>query len=220
MISRRKSPTSSRPLDRSFYDRDPVVVARELLGKRLVTKTREGVSTGRIVEVEAYLSADDPACHAARGMTKRNASMFAPPGLAYVYSIHSRWCFNVVTLPEGVGSAVLIRAVEPLDGLALMHERRAGVERVLDLARGPARLCQALGIDRGLDGHDLTRGRRLWIENGGREPFEVLVTPRIGISCGQDLPLRFLVAGSAYVSKRWFGVDRSNGRSNGRPSGR
>jgi DNA-3-methyladenine glycosylase len=202
----------AQPLDRSFYDRDPVVVARELLGKRLVTRTRDGLTAGRIVEVEAYLSANDPACHAARGMTKRNASMFAPPGLAYVYSIHSRWCFNVVTLPNGIPSAVLIRAVEPLEGLPLMHSRRDGVGRVLDLARGPARLCQALGIDRQLDGHDLTRGRRLWIENGASEAIDVLITPRIGISSAQDLPLRFLVAGSPYVSKRWFGVDRRNGR--------
>ena len=177
-----------------------------------MTKSRDGLTAGRIVEVEAYLSANDPACHAARGMTKRNASMFAPPGLAYVYSIHSRWCFNVVTLPDGIPSAVLIRAVEPLDGLPLMHSRRDGVARALDLARGPARLCQALGIDRQLDGHDLTLGRRLWIENGDLEAIEVLVTPRIGISSAQDLPLRFLVADSPYVSKRWFGVDRTNGR--------
>jgi DNA-3-methyladenine glycosylase len=169
------------------------------------------LTAGRIVEVEAYLAADDPACHAARGKTKRNASMFAAPGRAYVYSIHSRWCFNVVTLPEDVPSAVLIRAIEPLDGLALMHRRRPGVTRPIDLARGPARLCQALGIDRDLDGHDLTVGRRLWIENAD-VPAAILITPRIGISSAQDLPLRFLISDCPYVSKRWFGVPRTNGR--------
>jgi DNA-3-methyladenine glycosylase len=205
MIARRKRPTKPCPLDRPFYDRDPVIVARELLGKRLVSKTRDGLTAGRIVEVEAYLSANDPACHAARGMTRRNASMFAPAGLAYVYSIHSRWCFNVVTMPEGVPSAVLIRAVEPLEGLALMHARRVGAPRPLELARGPARLCQALGIDRQLDRHDLTVGRRLWIEDAPGERFDVRVTPRIGISSAQELPLRFLVADNPYVSKPWFG---------------
>jgi len=207
----RKSRSAANPLRCDFYDRDPIVVARELLGKRLVTKSRDGLTTGRIVEVEAYLCANDPACHAARGKTKRNASMFAAPGRSYVYSIHSRWCFNVVTLPEGIPSAVLIRAVEPLEGLPLMHLRRSGVVRPIDLARGPARLCQALGIDRGLDGHDLTVGRRLWIEEGDL-PGTILTTPRIGISSAQDLMLRFLVPDSPYVSKRWFAVERTNGR--------
>lgn len=207
----RKARATVSPLASDFYDRDPVVVARELLGKRLVTKNREGLTAGRIVEVEAYLSAHDPACHAARGKTKRNASMFAAPGRAYVYSIHSRWCFNVVTLPEGVPSAVLIRAIEPLEGLPLMHRRRLGVVRPIDLARGPGRLCQALGIDRELDRHDLTLGRRLWIEEGD-VPETILTTPRIGISSAQDLMLRFLVPDSPYVSKRWFATERTNGR--------
>jgi DNA-3-methyladenine glycosylase len=153
---------STLPLPRGFYDRHVVDVARELLGKLLVRTSREGVTCGRIVEVEAYLAHDDPACHASRGRTRRNATMFGPPGHAYVYSIHAKWCLNAVTQPEGQPSAVLIRAVEPLVGIELMHRRR-GREKPLELARGPARLCQALDVDRRHNGLDLTKGRGLWI---------------------------------------------------------
>src|SRR2546430_5517537 len=123
-----------KALPQEFYLREPVVVARELLGKRLVSETSAGVCGGRIVEVEAYLSRRDPACHASRGMTNRNAAMFGPAGHAYVYMIHSRWCLNAVTEPQGVPSAILIRAIEPLDGVELMHQRRR-TDIVRDLAR-------------------------------------------------------------------------------------
>jgi DNA-3-methyladenine glycosylase len=191
-------------LPRSFYARDPAVVARELIGKRLVRLAPEGICGGRIVETEAYLSSRDPACHANRGMTPRNAAMFGPPGHAYVYMIHAKWCFNCVTEEIGLGSAVLIRALEPLDGLPLMHERR-GRENVLDLTRGPARLCQALAIDRSHNTHDLTTGSELWIEdeeslNG--TPLKILRSPRIGISSAQHRLLRFCLAESRFVSGR------------------
>ncbi len=150
------------PLPRSFYDRDPVAVARDLLGMLIVRVTPEGLTAGRIVEVEAYLASGDPANHAYRGKTRRNASMFGPPGHAYVYAIHSRWCLNAVTEPEGVPSAVLIRAVEPLEGFQIMQLRR-GRSELRELARGPARLCEAFAIDRTLNGWDLTLGQQLWI---------------------------------------------------------
>jgi DNA-3-methyladenine glycosylase len=189
-------------LPREFYDRDPALVARDLLGKLLVRRSPEGTCAGRIVETEAYLSANDPACHANRGQTLRNAAMFGPPGHAYVYMIHAKWCFNTVTEAEHCGSAVLIRALEPLAGIELMQLRR-GTDKLLDLARGPARLCQALDITRQLDGWDLTRRKSLWIADDGSQPAEKIVaTPRIGISQAVDLPLRFCYAGNRFVSGR------------------
>jgi DNA-3-methyladenine glycosylase len=188
-------------LPRSFYDRPVAEVARGLLGMHLWRETAEGLVGGRIVETEAYLAAGDPACHAARGQTRRNATMFGPPGHAYVYSIHSRWCLNAVTEPEGVASAVLIRAIEPLIGLPLMSSRRR-TERPLDLARGPARLCEALGLDRRLDGWDLTLGEELWIAPGERRTSEdeIAISPRVGVTSAHGLPLRFYLAGCKFVS--------------------
>src|SRR5438128_2488894 len=190
------------PLERAFYLRDPVIVARELLGKRLVRETSAGVCGGRIVEVEAYLSCRDPACHASRGMTNRNAAMFGPPGHADIYMIHSRWCLNAVTEPQGVPSAILIRAIEPLVGVQLMHQRRR-TDIVRDLARGPARLCEALAIDRTYNGWDLTAGRELWIADdpdaSGRSS-RIARSGRIGISSAQRRLLRFFVDDSRFVS--------------------
>jgi DNA-3-methyladenine glycosylase len=189
-------------LPREFYLRDPALVGRELIGKRLVRETSAGICGGRIVEVEAYLSQRDPACHASRGMTNRNAAMFGPPGHAYVYMIHSRWCLNAVTEPTGVPSAILIRAIEPLEGLELMHQRRR-TDIVRDLARGPARLCEALAIDRTYNGWDLTNGRELWIADN---PDPRACSPRIarsgriGISSAQRRLLRFFDADSRFVS--------------------
>lgn len=205
-------------MPRRFYDRDVVAVARDLLGQRIVRVTPDGRTAGRIVEVEAYLGRDDPASHAYRGKTRRNAAMFGPPGHAYVYAIHSRWCLNAVTEPEGVPSAVLIRAVEPLEGVELMQRRRRARRRlgggssaahaptlpVADLARGPARLCEAFAIDRALDGWDLTRGVDLWIaaaRDRAVSPAEIRTSPRVGVTSAHDLPLRFFVADSPFVSQ-------------------
>jgi DNA-3-methyladenine glycosylase len=195
---------SPRPLAESFYNRDVSIVARELLGRKLIRVAREGVMVGRIVETEAYLAAGDSACHAAKGPTRRNASMFGPPGRAYVYAIHSRWCLNAVTEAAGIGSAVLIRAVEPLEGIELMQERR-GRESLLELARGPGRLCQALAIDRALDGWELTRGDTLWIAAQRADlpsTGDIAVSSRIGVTSAHDLPLRFYIRGNRYVSGR------------------
>ena len=189
-------------LDDPFYARSPAIVARELLGKRLVRRSLEGVTAGRIVETEAYLSSRDPACHASRGMTARNRSMFGPAGRAYVYMIHAKWCLNAVTECEGLGSAVLIRAIEPLDGIELMQARR-GMQKHLDLARGPARLTQAMDITKYFDGWDLTAGRELWIEDDPQfaaSPLRISRSPRIGISTATNRLLRFYLEANPYVS--------------------
>ncbi|HEY2413759.1 MAG TPA: DNA-3-methyladenine glycosylase [Pirellulaceae bacterium] len=191
-------------LTRDFYLRDPAVVARDLVGKNLWRQTSAGLCGGRIVEVEAYLSTRDSACHASRGQTNRNKSMFGPPGHAYVYMIHSRWCLNAVTEPAGTPSAVLIRALEPLVGLEWMHERRR-TDIVRDLTRGPARLCEALAIDRTYDGWDLTAGRELWIaadDEPAHRKLRLGRSGRIGLSSAQRRLLRFFEIGNRFVSGR------------------
>ncbi len=207
---------SRRPLPLEFYDRPVVDVARDLIGLQLLRATREGVVVGRIVEVEAYLAHGDPASHSHRGKTPRNASMFGLPGRAYVYSIHSRFCVNVVTEPRGVATAILIRAIEPVTGVELMKHRRVK-QSLFDLTRGPGRLCQAMNIDRRLDGWDLTRGERLWIEAAVDERAyrqrRIVTSPRIGISTAQDLPLRMLDETSRFVSRPRFHRERASGNS-------
>ncbi len=192
----------ANPLPREFYDRDPAEVAPELLGKILVHQTGEGLLSGRIVETEAYLANGDSACHAAKGWNRKNASMFGPPGHAYVYPIHARYCFNVVTEPEQVASAVLVRAVETLDGIPLMKQRR-GREDPAEIANGPAKLCEAFGIDRALDGWDMTLGIRFWIEEDGDidvAQLDIGRSERIGVTSAHDLELRFYFKGNTYVS--------------------
>lgn len=129
------------PLSGEFYHREPELVAWELLGKLLISCISGKLCVGRIVETEAYLSSGDPACHTYKGMSRKNAAMFGPPGHAYVYAIHAKWCFNVVTEAEHTGSAVLIRAFEPLIGISHMEARR-NTQVLHDLTRGPSRLCQ------------------------------------------------------------------------------
>jgi DNA-3-methyladenine glycosylase len=188
-------------LPREFYARDTVLVARELLGHVLAHHTPEGLAAGRIVETEAYLQGD-PACHASRGMTPRNSVMFGPPGYAYVYIIYGIYhCFNVVTARENVGEAVLIRALEPLEGIPLMQARR-GKEKLKDLCRGPAMLVQAMGISRDNNGGDIVGGS-LVVRRG--EPVggdSVVTTTRVGIRQGAELPLRFYIKGSNYISRK------------------
>lgn len=189
-----------QPLSVDFYARDTEQVAKELLGKLLVHMTEEGTTLGKIVETEAYLK-DDPACHASRGMTPRNSVMFGPPGRAYVYFTYGmHYCFNTVTATEGVGEAVLIRAVEPLEGLDLMRKRR-GRDRLHELCAGPARLVQAFGITKEHNKTDLTRGP-LFIASSDEPTPEIYTTTRIGIKEGADLPLRFYIQGNKFISKK------------------
>jgi len=187
---------------RDFYTRPATEVARELLGQSLVRFRANGeVLGGKIVETEAYLAEDDPASHSARGLTRRNASMFQQPGTLYVYTIHAKCCMNVSTDRSGIGSAVLIRAIEPLWGLETMAAAR-GQTDPRRLTRGPAMLCQALGVTTAEDGIDLVTSNELTIVPG--EPpsaAEVASGPRIGISRAVELPLRFYVQSSRFKSR-------------------
>lgn len=196
----------TRVLDQQFYDRPVADVAQDLLGELLCRRSRTGLTVGRIVETEAYLAEDDSASHTYKGRNRKNASMFGPPGCAYVYTIHARQCVNVVTESPGTGSAVLIRAVEPLAGLERMQQRRR-TDRLRDLCRGPARLCEAFAIGRSLDGWNLTRGERLWIASSDKQQdIEVAVSSRVGVTSAAERPLRFFCLGSQFVS----GTDRFN----------
>jgi DNA-3-methyladenine glycosylase len=192
---------SGRALPISFYDRPTEQVARDLLGAVLECTTPLGTASGRIVETEAYLGPDDPACHAVAGLTERTRNLHGPPGIAYVYFIYGvHWCFNAVTREEGHGSAVLVRAVEPIAGVNLMRERRGNVRRDVDLTNGPGKLCQALGIDGAMDGTRLTQPPLRILAAPPVEDGDVEITPRIGITRAADWPLRWLVRGNPYVS--------------------
>lgn len=183
-------------LQQSFYARPVVEVARDLLGKVLV----HGDTGGIIVETEAYLGLRDQAAHAYRGITPRTRVIFGPPGHAYVYFIYGMYeCINLVAEPEGEAGCVLVRAIEPLIGVELMQARRPGAKRLRDLASGPGKLTLALGITRALNGADVTRGNLVVRE--GLENVEIVAGPRIGITKCADLPLRFTVAGSEFVSR-------------------
>jgi DNA-3-methyladenine glycosylase len=190
-----------RPLPVSFYRRPTALVARGLLGKQLVSTVGGSRTVVRIVEVEAYTGPDDPACHAfGWHRSARNEAMYGGPGLLYVYFTYGmHWCANVVTGRVGFPAAVLLRAGEPLEGLGTMRRRR-GRSAAEDLASGPAKLAQALGITRALDHHSLT-GPPLWIEDGMAVPSRRRgVAVRIGVRAGADRPLRFFERGNPHVS--------------------
>jgi len=183
-----------RILARSFYARDVVQVGRELLGKVLV----HGRCAGIIVETEAYLAKGDLASHAAPGITNRNRVMFGPPGYAYVYlSYGMHDCTNIVA---GTG-CILIRALEPVEGIELMRSRRAGAKTDRDLTSGPGKLTRALDITRALNGADMTRGEFVVLDRKPVVEVEIDVGPRIGITKCADLPLRFSVKGNRFVSR-------------------
>jgi DNA-3-methyladenine glycosylase len=193
-----------RRLPRSWYRADALEVATRLLNKLVVTADGRA---GRIVEVEAYRGAEDPASHAFRGPTKRNRVMYGPPGHLYVYfSYGVHWCANVVCGPAGQAQAVLLRALEPVDGLTLMRQARWTTQLRQDdrdLCRGPGRLCQALGVDGTFDGADLVgRDAVIWLADDGVQPPErPLTTVRVGISAGADRPWRFALDGHRSVGR-------------------
>lgn len=192
-------------VERAFFERPTRALARALIGTFLVHDAPEGRTIGRIVETEAYLGARDPAAHSFRGPTARNRTMFGPPGRLYVYFIYGmHHCANVVSAPEGVGEAILLRALEPVEGLELMVARR-GTTQVRELCRGPARLVRAMGLGPEDDGAALG-GPRLFIAPRGalgswpKRP-RIRSDVRIGISRASELPLRFLEADNPYVSR-------------------
>lgn len=194
-----------------FYQRPTIAVAENLLVKLLVRQLEDGTRlSGLIVEVEAYLSDGDPASHSFRGLGRKNATMFQSAGTLYVYPIHAKFCMNVVTEPEGIGAAVLIRAIEPVDGIDRMRALRGNS---LSLTTGPARLCQAMAVDRAFDGENLVDSQRIWIEETSPEkhaPWVSRTSSRIGISQGQEKQLRWFVDGNRFVSG--CARDHSNGR--------
>jgi DNA-3-methyladenine glycosylase len=193
------------PLSRSFYLDPPDVVARKLIGKVLVRPYEGRRLAGRIVEIEAYFGLDDPAAHTFIGKTPRNAVLFGPPGFAYVYFIYGmHYCLNFSCEPDGQAGGVLVRALEPLEGLKRMAELR-GLDPDANprlLTSGPGRLCEALGITRAThNGLDVTNRRSgLWVEEDDFACGDLDISPRIGIRKAADRPLRFALAGNRFVS--------------------
>ena len=188
-----------RVLDRAETPVDTEALARFLIGKMLMRALADGVAGGRIVETEAY-EIGDPAGHAYRGVTTRNQALFLERGHAYVYLAYGiSFMLNISSETSGVGAGVLIRAIEPTVGVAIMQRNR-GVERVRDLARGPGRLCEALAIDRRLDGIDLCQIGPLWLGSDGQSSGEIGQSKRIGITRAAESPLRFYVRGNRFVS--------------------
>jgi DNA-3-methyladenine glycosylase len=190
-------PSTRRRLDRAFFARPAPEVARELVGALLVRDDESLVA--RIVETEAYMQ-HDPACHAYRGRTPRNAPLYGPAGRTYVYlSYGLHWCLNTATGVDGTAEGCLLRAAEPLEGLEGMRSRRGEHIRTRDLLRGPARLAQAFGLNGTWSGHDLCAGGPLHLANDGT-CLPVEAGPRVGIAQAADWPWRFAASGSPWVS--------------------
>ena len=193
----------SKILPRQIYAQSAVELAPKLLGKLLVREIEDQLLISRIVEVEAYMGGEDTASHASRGPTPRNRTMFGPPGHAYVYLIYGvHHCLNIVTGPIDSGQAVLIRALEPLTGVEFMQAKRKRT-KLRELTNGPGKLCQALDVDKTMDGHDLCLGQKLWVEDAPIPAEIICASPRIGISGDEAAlarPWRFFLHGNNFVS--------------------
>lgn len=190
-------------LDREFYKRDTITVARELLGKLIVRNINGSRICAKIVETEAYIGDHDPASHSFGRITERNKIMYGPAGFAYVYFIYGNYyCFNAVTGSEGEGNAVLIRAAEIIEGKELALGYRKLNSGSHEIANGPAKLCIALQIDKKFNGHNITKKSELFVAEGENSiERNIISTKRIGISKGMELPYRFIVKGSPFVTK-------------------
>ena len=191
------------PIPREFYEKHVVDVSKNLLGKLLIRVYNQHVLIGRIVETEAYRGEDDPASHAYRGRTPRNAIMFGKPGVAYIYLIYGMYhCLNVIAEPEGHAAGVLIRAIEPLKGVEIMKQLR-GTKKTKILTNGPGKLAKALAIDKSFNGVDLTRRNALFIAHQHqKETFDIVETTRVGIKVGLDRKWRFYIKGNVFVSRK------------------
>ena len=199
-MGERLSPPAGPSLERGFFDRDAREVAVDLLGCVLSHACGDGRVAVRLTETEAYLGPADPASHAYRGPTRRNATMFGPPGHVYVYFTYGmHWCANLVCQAEGVGTAVLLRAGEIVSGLPVARSRRPTARHDRDLCRGPARLASALGLTGTDDGLDVCAGGPTWLDRGS-PPAEVASGPRVGVSVATGEPWRFWAAGDPTVS--------------------
>jgi DNA-3-methyladenine glycosylase len=188
-------------LPKSFYARDPAIVAKELLGKILVRNLNGKILSGKIVETEAYYGEKDPASRARRGKLPHCELMWEEPGTVFIYMVHNNWLFNIVTMPKGIASAVLIRALQPLKGIEVMKENR-NVSDIKNLTSGPGKLTKALAITKELNGASVTNSKsEVYITEGDNEKFETGKSNRIGVSKDLKKPLRFFIKNNPFVSR-------------------
>lgn len=195
-----------KPISREFYLGDTALLAKGLLGKILIRKSGNRYLSARIVETEAYYGDHDPACHAYRKITERNKILYEEGGKVYVYFIYGNYyCFNIVSGKKGFGNAVLIRAVEPIEGINIMKKYRGITKNIYELTNGPAKLCMSLNIDRKLNGADVTKPDSIFITKPDKkELFEIATTKRIGLNVGEHFLYRFFIKGNPYVTKHKF----------------
>lgn len=186
-------------IKKDFFLQPTIEVAKKLIGCIIVRKIGSKIISGRIVETEAYLS-DDPACHGYYKKTKRNEPMFGPPGYTYIYQVHTSFCLNFITAPVNVPEAILIRALQPVEGIEAMKTNRA-VTNIKDICSGPGKLCKALGITTDLNRYNITRGKMLYVLPSD-ELIEIVERPRIGISVAKESLLRFYEKGNIFISKK------------------
>jgi DNA-3-methyladenine glycosylase len=195
-----------KPINFDFFRRDTVIVSKELLGKVIVREIDKNTClAGKIVEVEAYIGENDPACHAFQKVSGRSSVLYEDGGTIYVYFIYGNYyCFNIVTEKKGKGCAVLIRAVEPVDGMKIMKEFRQKIKNIYDLTNGPSKFCMAFDIDKRFNNQKLSEKGIFVSEPYQKEKFEIKTTKRIGIVKGADFPYRFFIKNNPYVTKHKF----------------
>lgn len=191
-----------KQIEKDFFNRETSLVAQDLLGKIMEIHNNGTRLSGIIVETEAYLGVNDPGSHSFRGKTKRNAVMFGPPGVSYIYQIYGIYfCYNVTTDHEDIPAAVLIRALEPLTGIKTMEENR-GKKDLKDLLSGPGKLAQAMGITKFMNGTSAIDGPIKFYAEDGIKPFQIVETTRIGLNQGADLKLRYYMKNNSFISRK------------------